>query len=377
MREHGVEQPWRCEAEGCTKSFRSSAALEVHSVQHTGERPFSCQQCGKRFVTKHRLKAHFRTHMFIHSEKKPFECRVCGLGFVRRSQLRAHMQALGHGEGVSDYIINEAVFVMNEAQEASEQRSVRLISARPTQMVNVVQSNGSQLATTDPNLTRIFVKTITPNTVTGPGSLNLLPSVMSTTPRSGPDSVADNTISLLDSYTSETTSETGSDFYAVSDLSVGGRCKCNGHASRCIRDGSGELVCECKHNTAGRDCERCKPFHFDRPWGRATDQAANECKGEFSEECWARCQIMKSSFPFQLPVPVPAPVPLFVQFPMPMPIPFSSAVGRVNRVRKWPSLPAEVLSVHGGAQCTVHRSLDGCGRWAQSSGWSEVVGSHP
>ncbi|XP_043195131.1 zinc finger protein 135-like [Amphibalanus amphitrite] len=268
MREHGVEQPWRCEAEGCTKSFKSSAALEVHSVQHTGERPFSCQQCGKRFVTKHRLKAHFRihtgerpyqcaqcgrqfryksnllqhniahqqternhrcpdcgrtfrkpgqlethrsscqsnsdappaapattastrrtpltkqykcsicyraflrldnlrTHMFIHSEKKPFECRVCGLGFVRRSQLRAHMQALGHGEGVSDYIINEAVFVMNEAQEASEQRSVRLISARPTQMVNVVQPNGSQLATTDPNLTRIFVKTITPNTVTG------------------------------------------------------------------------------------------------------------------------------------------------------------------------------------------------------------------
>ena len=107
------------------------------------------------------------------------------------------------------------------------------------------------------------------------------PGTSLTTPRSKLDSIAGNTISSLDPYgNSESSAETGGDFYAVSDLSVGGRCKCNGHASRCIRDDSGKLVCDCKHNTAGRDCERCKPFHFDRPWGRATDQAANECKGE-------------------------------------------------------------------------------------------------
>ncbi|KAL3283797.1 hypothetical protein HHI36_017968 [Cryptolaemus montrouzieri] len=67
--------------------------------------------------------------------------------------------------------------------------------------------------------------------------------------------------------------------YAVADLSVGGRCKCNGHASRCVEGKDGQLACECKHNTAGRDCERCKPFHFDRPWSRATSRDANECKG--------------------------------------------------------------------------------------------------
>lgn len=67
--------------------------------------------------------------------------------------------------------------------------------------------------------------------------------------------------------------------YAVSDFAVGGRCKCNGHASRCIATGrDGQLSCDCKHNTAGRDCERCKPFYFDRPWGRATERDANECK---------------------------------------------------------------------------------------------------
>lgn len=68
--------------------------------------------------------------------------------------------------------------------------------------------------------------------------------------------------------------------YAVSDFAVGGRCKCNGHASKCLTDASGQLLCDCKHNTAGKDCEKCKPYHFDRPWGRATYKEANECKGK-------------------------------------------------------------------------------------------------
>ncbi|KAH0949724.1 hypothetical protein HN011_001069, partial [Eciton burchellii] len=66
--------------------------------------------------------------------------------------------------------------------------------------------------------------------------------------------------------------------YAVSDFAVGGRCKCNGHAARCIPSKDGEVACDCRHNTAGRDCERCRPFHFDRPWARATARDANECK---------------------------------------------------------------------------------------------------
>ncbi|XP_056405663.1 netrin-1 isoform X2 [Hyla sarda] len=66
-------------------------------------------------------------------------------------------------------------------------------------------------------------------------------------------------------------------FYAVSDLQVGGRCKCNGHASRCVKDRDDNLVCDCKHNTAGPECDRCKPFHYDRPWQRATAREANEC----------------------------------------------------------------------------------------------------
>nr|KAF6433683.1 laminin subunit gamma 3 [Molossus molossus] len=66
-------------------------------------------------------------------------------------------------------------------------------------------------------------------------------------------------------------------YYAVSDFSVGGRCKCHGHASECGPDAAGQLVCRCQHNTTGTDCERCLPFFQDRPWARGTAEAANEC----------------------------------------------------------------------------------------------------
>ncbi len=73
-------------------------------------------------------------------------------------------------------------------------------------------------------------------------------------------------------------------YYAISNLVVGGRCKCNGHASECIEGVTGGIkkyVCRCEHNTAGDDCEKCKPLYNDRPWARATRNTANPCSGEF------------------------------------------------------------------------------------------------
>lgn len=81
-------------------------------------------------------------------------------------------------------------------------------------------------------------------------------------------------------------------FYAIYDLSIGGICKCNGHASECIpvpgqaanddlnANVTSRLICNCQHNTAGPDCETCLPFYNDQPWGRGTALDASECKRE-------------------------------------------------------------------------------------------------
>ncbi|KAM5148303.1 laminin subunit gamma-1 [Mantella aurantiaca] len=88
-------------------------------------------------------------------------------------------------------------------------------------------------------------------------------------------------------------------YYAISDFAVGGRCKCNGHASECVRNEFGKMVCNCKHNTFGVDCEKCLPFFNDRPWRRATSESANECLpcncNSRSQECYFDPELYRST----------------------------------------------------------------------------------
>ncbi|XP_070602395.1 laminin subunit gamma-1 [Erythrolamprus reginae] len=88
-------------------------------------------------------------------------------------------------------------------------------------------------------------------------------------------------------------------YYAISDFAVGGRCKCNGHASECVKNEYGKLACNCKHNTFGVDCEKCLPFYNDRPWRRATAESASEClrcncNGR-SQECYFDSELYRST----------------------------------------------------------------------------------
>ncbi|XP_074474962.1 netrin-G2 isoform X5 [Sebastes fasciatus] len=54
-------------------------------------------------------------------------------------------------------------------------------------------------------------------------------------------------------------------FYAISNIEVPSRCKCNLHASQCLLQ-EGNLQCQCEHNTTGQDCQRCKKGFKAKSW---------------------------------------------------------------------------------------------------------------
>jgi len=66
-------------------------------------------------------------------------------------------------------------------------------------------------------------------------------------------------------------------YYAITDLSIGARCACNGHASQCYLNYDSVLVCKCQHNTDGPDCDKCLPLYNDRPWRRGSRDEPGEC----------------------------------------------------------------------------------------------------
>ncbi|XP_029624545.1 netrin-G2 [Salmo trutta] len=54
-------------------------------------------------------------------------------------------------------------------------------------------------------------------------------------------------------------------FYAISNIEVPARCKCNLHSSLCLLQ-EGNLQCQCEHNTTGQDCQRCKKGFKAKSW---------------------------------------------------------------------------------------------------------------
>ncbi|XP_006835184.1 PREDICTED: laminin subunit alpha-3 [Chrysochloris asiatica] len=68
-------------------------------------------------------------------------------------------------------------------------------------------------------------------------------------------------------------------YYSIKDISIGGRCVCNGHADVCNANNPEKLFrCECRHHTCGETCDSCCAGYNQRRWWPATSEQRNECE---------------------------------------------------------------------------------------------------
>lgn len=98
MLRHTGQKPFPCEF--CEKRFVTKPQLNQHVMTHSGQKPFVCELCAKTFNTKY----NFQVHERVHKGDKCHICQICKKGFLEKSYLNRHMATHSKGTLVGNVI---------------------------------------------------------------------------------------------------------------------------------------------------------------------------------------------------------------------------------------------------------------------------------
>ncbi|XP_037040462.1 zinc finger protein 135-like [Bradysia coprophila] len=86
--ERAKKEKSSCICDECGKTFSGKKNLKVHQRIHSGSTPYSCKECGKNFNQLANMITHQLTHA-SYSERR-FACETCGSKFSRKDTLEHH-----------------------------------------------------------------------------------------------------------------------------------------------------------------------------------------------------------------------------------------------------------------------------------------------
>lgn len=109
---------------------------------HTGDKPYQCPHCVKRFAQGNDLKAHVRRHT-----GERYKCDICAAGFIQGYHLTQHKRNV-HGIEMKSHIRRVTKFLPNNAQIAMATNPVDDQLDDKHQVYQIIGDNAHELYNT-------------------------------------------------------------------------------------------------------------------------------------------------------------------------------------------------------------------------------------